>query len=59
MGGGQPAHDFPFLCNCQAIPRLGITLGYRMLIIKVLEVSLSQKWSFKQNCINSVILVIK
>lgn len=30
-----------------------------MLIIKVLEVSLTQKWSFKQNCINSVILMIK
>lgn len=58
MGGRQPIHAFPFLCNCQAIPRLAITVGYRMLT-KVLEASLSQKWSFKQNCINSVILVIK
>lgn len=31
MGGGQPAHDFPFSYNCQAIPRFGINLGYRML----------------------------
>lgn len=49
--------NFP-LCNCQAVSRLGITLAYRMLLIKVLEVSCSQKWSFKQNYINCVILVI-
>lgn len=37
----KPAHEFSFLCDSQAITKPGITLGYKMIITKVVEASLS------------------